>query len=160
MCIILPISHIPCTHTTAIWQHCINATRCGSDALQPCSDVKQHEKAVLTRRPCEDCSSQRNLARRGGVAERGNGGPITSSESDLKTNDLDDDADDSGYHSDVILEEDEASDRDECPLSPKALAPPQIRAKANRQRKHTSNHRALTRKPSWKPNLKRELSLE
>lgn len=160
MCIILPVSHIPCTHTIAIWQHCIHATRCGPDALQPCSDVKQHERAVLTRRPCEDCSSQQNLVRRGGIAERGYGSPIIGSEPDLKTNDLDDDADDSGYHSDVIHEEDEASDRDDCPLSPKALAPPQIRAKANRQRKHTSNHRALTRKPSWKPNLKKDLSFE
>lgn len=161
MCIILPVSHVPCTHTTAIWQHCIEAAQCGPYGLQPCSDVKQHAKAVLTRRPCEECSDQRHFARRGGVAERGNTSSITPLEPGLKTNDLDDDADDSGYHSDVIHEEDEASDHDECPISPKAQAPPQIRVKANRQRKHgSSNHRALTRKPSWKPNLKRDLNFE
>ncbi|EAT90881.2 hypothetical protein SNOG_01232 [Parastagonospora nodorum SN15] len=151
MCVILPVSHIPCTHTVAIWQHCIDATRSGRNGVKPCWNVKQHEKSVITRRLCEDCSGQRFFARRGGVAERGNGSPTPSPAAN-------DSADDSGYHSDVIHEEDEASDRDECPLSPKALAP---RTKPNKQRKRTSsNHHSLTRKPSWKPNLKRELDFE
>jgi hypothetical protein len=160
MCIILPVSHIPCTHTIAIWQHCIDATRSGQDGVKPCWNVKQHEQAVLTRRPCEDCSGQRYFARRGGVAERGHGSPIIAPEGSTKTNG-DDDADDSGYHSDVIHEEDEALEPDECPLSPKAIAPPHPRTKPCRPRKHnSSNHRSLTRKPSWKPNLKRDLNFE
>jgi hypothetical protein len=159
MCIVLPVSHIPCTHTVAIWQHCIEATRFGQVSIKPCWNVKQHERSVITRRPCADCSGQRYFARRGGVAERGNGSSNTTPEGDTKSND--DDANDSGYHSDVIHEEEEASDRDECPLSPKALVPPQLRVKTNEQRKRTSsNHRPLTRKPSWRPNLKRELNLE
>jgi hypothetical protein len=159
MCIILPVSHIPCTHTVAIWQHCIEATRSGQAGIKPCWNDKQHEQSVITRKPCEDCSGERYFMRRGGVAARGNGSPTTTSDPDARPND--DDADDSGYHSDVIHEEDEATDRDECPLSPKALVPPQARTKTNKQRKRTSsNHRTLTRKLSWKPNLKRELHLE
>lgn len=151
MCVILPVSHIPCTHTVAIWQHCIDATRSNRTGVKPCWNIEQHEKSVLTHRLCEDCSGQRFFARRGGVAERGNGSPTPSPAAN-------DSADDSGYHSDVIHEEDEASDHDECPLSPKALAP---RSKPNKQRKRTSsNHHSLMRKPSWKPNLKRELDFE
>ncbi|KAF1918001.1 hypothetical protein BDU57DRAFT_418179, partial [Ampelomyces quisqualis] len=159
MCIILPVSHIACTHTIAIWQHCIDATRYGQDGIKSCWNVKQHEYAVVTRRPCENCSGQRYFVRRGGVADRGNGSPITPpSDLDTKSYGEDDDGDDSGYHSDVIHEEDEASDRDERPLSPKALAPQQSRTKTCRMRKQS--HRSLTRQPSWKPNLKRDLSLE
>jgi hypothetical protein len=89
--------------------------------------------------------------RRGGVAERGNGSPTSTPNETVRSNE-EDDADDSGYHSDVIHEEDEASDHDECPLSPKALVPPRPRTKTNKHRKRTSsNHRPLTRKTSWNP---------
>jgi hypothetical protein len=155
MCNILPISHIPCTHTIAIWQHCIEATRSSLAGMTPCWNVKQHEQAVLTRRPCEDCSGQRWFARRGGVADRGDGSPLTGTTNEDEnrpitppsSNTNDDDADDSGYHSDVIPEE---VSSDECPISPKALAP------RTKPRKH--HHRSLTRKPSWTPNLKRDLN--
>jgi hypothetical protein len=158
MCIILPVSHIPCTHTVAIWQHCIEATRSGQDGIMPCWNVKQQEQAVLTRRPCEECSGERFFARRGGIAERGNGSPTTSSEAEMKSNDKGDATDDSGYYSDVIQEEDELSHR---PLSPKAIAPPHPRTKTCRQRKHNaSSHRTLSHKPSWKPNLKRDLDTQ
>jgi hypothetical protein len=156
MCIILPVSHIPCTHTIAIWQHCIEATRSGIDGVKPCWNVQQHEQAVITRKLCEECSGQRFFARRGGVAERGNGSPSTAAKTNAKAKD--DDADDSGYHSDVIHEEDEGSDLDEPPISPKAMAPTQPRTKTCRPRKRS--HRSLNRKPSWRPNLKRDLSLE
>jgi hypothetical protein len=158
MCVILPVSHISCTHTVAIWQHCIEATRSGQDGIMPCWNIKQQEQAVLTRRPCEECSGERYFARRGGIAERGNGSPATSPEAEMKSNDKGDATDDSGYYSDAIQEEDEVSYR---PLSPKAIAPPHPRMKTYRQRKHNaSNHRTLTHKPSWKPNLKRDLDLE
>jgi hypothetical protein len=153
MCNILPISHIPCTHTIAIWQHCIEATRSSLAGITPCWNVKQHEQAVLTRRPCEDCSGQRWFARRGGVADRGNGSPLTGTTNEdndrpiTPPSNTDDDADDSGYHSDVIPEE---ASSDECPLSPKAVAP------RTKPRKH--HQRSLTRKPSWTPNLKRDLN--
>jgi hypothetical protein len=72
-----------------------------------------------------------------------------------------DDANDSGYHSDIIYEEDEGSDPSERSLSPKTVAPQQAQTKASRHGKHNStSHRSLARKPSWNPNLKRDLSTE
>jgi hypothetical protein len=157
MCIILPVSHIPCTHTVSIWQHCINATRSGASGMKPCWNVRQHERAILTRKLCEDCGGQRFFTRRGGVAERGDGSPPVTPENLEKP--VEDDADDSGYHSDVIHEEDEGSDVDDRPLSPRAIAP-QPQWKPTQRKRNSSNHRSLTRKPSWKPNLKRDFSVE
>jgi hypothetical protein len=157
MCIILPVSHIPCTHTVAIWQHCVEASRTGPDGPQPCWNIKQHEQGIITRSLCGDCSGQRFFARRGGVAERGKGSPVTTPEINAKLND-EEDADDSGYHSDVIHEEEEDSDRAESPLSPRSMSPPMMTC---RQRKRSlSNQRSLNHKQSWRPNLKRDLTLE
>jgi hypothetical protein len=154
MCIILPVSHLPCTHTISIWQYCNDATPSGAGDTHPCWDVRFHERPILTKKLCGDCNAPRLFARRGGIAERGDGSPLRIPEA--YANAKEDDANDSGYHSDVIHEEDECSDLDECPLSPKAMAPPQARPQSCRARKRV--HRSLTRKPSWRPNLKRELS--
>ncbi|KAF2033517.1 hypothetical protein EK21DRAFT_38568, partial [Setomelanomma holmii] len=157
MCIILPVSHISCSHTISIWQHCSDATPSGRGDMRPCQDVRFHERPILTRKLCEDCNGPGYFARRGGVAERGYGNPETPPEAYANAKEEDaDDSGDSGYHSDVIHEEDEYSDPEEYPLSPKAMAPPRAQSKICRARKRS--HLSITRKPSWRPNLKRELN--
>ena len=159
MCIILSVNHISCSHTTAIWQHCIKATPSQLQGKKSCINVRQHERPILTRKLCEDCSGQRLFARRGGVAERGHG--ILTAIPEASTKIEGDEANDSGYHSDIIPEEDESSDLSERSLSPKTIAPPRAQSKMGRPRKrNSSSQRSLNRKPSWRPNLKRDLSLE
>jgi len=156
MCIILPVLHVSCSHTVAIWQHCPKATPTGPKDKKSCMNARQHERPILTRRLCEACSGERTFSRRGGVAERGSGALTNIPETDTKS-EGDSSAADSGYHSDIIYEEDECSNFSDRSLSPKTVAP----RRAQTQRKHNSTgHRSLARKHSWKPNLKRDLSLE
>ncbi|KAH7073661.1 hypothetical protein BKA63DRAFT_38325 [Paraphoma chrysanthemicola] len=154
MCIIIPVSHLSCRHTISIWQYCIGATPSKTSDLRPCQDVRFHERPILTKKACGDCNVPRIFARRGGIAERGDSTSLRSLEP--YANAKEEDANDSGYQSDVIHEEEEHSDLDECPLSPKAVAPPQARPQTSGSRKR--GYRSLTRKPSWRPNLKYELS--
>ncbi|KAF1944886.1 hypothetical protein EJ02DRAFT_301345, partial [Clathrospora elynae] len=156
MCIILPVNHIPCTHTVFIWQHCIDATQTRIHGLQLCRNVQQHDRAILSRKPCENCGGHRFFARRGGVAERGSG----SAEKDERLDDEEADdsgAYDSGYHSDNIYEEDEATDLEDTPLSPRATTPLRMWAK---QRTPPCQRPSLKRNPSWKPSFNHGLGLE
>ncbi|KAH7089770.1 hypothetical protein FB567DRAFT_547329 [Paraphoma chrysanthemicola] len=154
MCIVLPMSHLSCSQTISIWQHCSDATPCGTSASRSCRDVCFHERPILTKKSCGDCNVPRLFTRRGGFAERGDSTSLRSLEP--YANAKEEDANDSGYQSDVIHEEEEHSDLDECPVSPKAVAPPQARPQTSGSRKR--DYRSLTRKPSWRPNLKYELS--
>ncbi|OAL55373.1 hypothetical protein IQ07DRAFT_486265, partial [Pyrenochaeta sp. DS3sAY3a] len=154
MCIILPVSHIPCTHTVSIWQHCIDATRSGVNGITPCWNIRQHERAILSRSHCENCGGARLFARRGGVAERGNGSrPAVPNEPKLIEQD---ETDDSGYHSDVIREEEETSENDEVALSPRATLPPKLQFTHQHGRKRRPSSASVTSKSNWNPNLKRE----
>ncbi|KAF2826512.1 hypothetical protein CC86DRAFT_258071, partial [Ophiobolus disseminans] len=153
MCIILSINHTSCSHTLAIWHHCVNAT---SSQGKSCLNARQHERPILTRKLCEACSGQRIFARRGGVAGQGNGTLTTIAEADAKLEG--DEANDSGYHSDIIYEQDEGSNPSERSLSPKTIAPQRASSKtAGPRKRNSSRQRSLNRKPSWRPNLKRDL---
>ncbi|KAH7393049.1 hypothetical protein BKA66DRAFT_319733 [Pyrenochaeta sp. MPI-SDFR-AT-0127] len=162
MCIVLPIRHISCTHTIFIWQHCVDATRFGMDGQTPCCNVQQNGQTILTRKVCENCGGERYFVRRGGIAERGNGSSSSTLE-DRGTYDQED-AHDSGYNSDVINEEDkeEGSELEDVPVSPKGATTRRLRTKQQVERKarSSSHSRPRTRRPSWKPNLKRELAFE
>lgn len=160
MCIILPVSHTSCNHTIFIWQHCIDATRYGINGQTPCYNVQQHGQVVFSRKLCENCGGERHFARRGGVAERGNGRSPSTLEDDGEYGQ--EDAHDSGYNSDAIHEEVEESDLDDLPISPKAITPRRLQTKQRIERKSraSSNSRPSGRRPSWKPNLKRELTFE
>ncbi|KAF2878441.1 hypothetical protein BDV95DRAFT_22297 [Massariosphaeria phaeospora] len=142
MCIIVAVDHIPCTHTVAIWQQCVNAAR-----GKPCSKIRQHGRPILTRKRCYNCGGPRYFARRGGIADRGRGS-TTSGMQEFKPDFSD--ANDSGYHSDVIHEEEEKED--ELDLSPRSIQGPGLM-----QKEETRSHRSPSRKPTWRPNLKHEL---
>lgn len=157
MCIILPVDHIPCTHTVAIWQHCVNAPR-SFTGLKPCSRIRQHARPILTRKQCFHCGGPRYFARRGGIAERGNGSPTLSEPGEEKEEM--NESYDSGYHSDVIHEEDEDVDDAESSVSPRASAVPTKRWRDVPRQRSPSNHRSHNRRPSWRPNLKRDLNTE
>ncbi|CAO2648490.1 Nn.00g077570.m01.CDS01 [Neocucurbitaria sp. VM-36] len=163
MYIILPISHIPCTHIVSKWQHCSVATLAGNNSLQPCWDIRHHDRAIPTCDIREKCDGARFIARRNGVAERGNGSrPATPDEHDSSS--IHDEAEDSGYQSEVTHEEEDekAFDHEDIPLSPRATAPPRVRGRRQRteRKQKSANHRPSMRKASWRPNLKRELALD
>ncbi|KAH7117922.1 hypothetical protein B0J11DRAFT_417782, partial [Dendryphion nanum] len=164
MCHILSVDHTPCKHTVAIYQHCIDAPKSRSQGQAACSNIKQHSRAILTRKPCAGCGGPRFFARRGAIAERGLG---TTTLADLiteKENEKADlsDANDSGYHSERA---EDAEEDDDFPLSPKTSAL-NVKSWRRRLRKRDleSRERYLSsskgRKPSWMPNLKQELSDE
>ncbi|KAF2789590.1 hypothetical protein K505DRAFT_200851, partial [Melanomma pulvis-pyrius CBS 109.77] len=161
MCVILPVDHLSCTHTVAIWQHCIDAPRSRVHTLGPCSHIRQHPRPILTRKLCYNCGGPRYFARRGGIAERGRGSSETIPEEEEKEEKEEhNDPNDSGYASDAIMEEDE--DADSFSLSPRS---PRIASNvwSGKQNAHaakqtgTLRYRSPSRKPSWKPSLKREL---
>jgi hypothetical protein len=157
MCIILPVDHIPCTHTVAIWQHCTKAVRY-AQGMKPCSRIRQHARPILTRKLCVHCGGPRYFSRRGGIAERGSGSPVKSTASEEK--DDGNESYDSGYHSDVIHEEDEGEQED-ITMSPTASMVPAKRSReAPRQRSSSRTRSPSGRRPSWRPNLKQELSAE
>lgn len=170
MCIILPVDHIPCTHTVAIWQHCIKAPRSKAYGLSPCSRIRQHARPILTRKLCINCGGPRFFARRGGIAERGRLNELVIHD---KADEEQWEANDSGYHSDAILEEDE--DDIESTVSPRTSRLPvrafrirdsdrenDSRSSSRTLRSHQSRSRSRSRTPSrrssWRPNLKHELT--
>ncbi|KAF2471297.1 uncharacterized protein BDR25DRAFT_342587 [Lindgomyces ingoldianus] len=174
MCIILPVDHLPCTHTVAIWQHCINAPRSKIHGLAPCSHIRQHPRPILTRKLCFHCGGPRFFARRGGIAERGKG----SGSAGLRKKVSLGDPEDSGYHSDSIIGEDEVEDdwngnennEDEqenencspCHKRPHRSFSQTIHARRENEKERNETRRKPeaipTRKPSWRPNLKAELA--
>lgn len=164
MCITLSINHRACSHTVTIWYHCCKATLSGSKGKQSCIKTREHDRPIFTRKLCENCRGQRIFSRRGGVAEQGNGTLATITEADVKSDvkSEGDEGNDSGYHSDIIYEEDEGSSgASERSFSPKTIAPQRVPSTTTRLRKRNiPSNRTLTRKPSWKPNLKRDMTLE
>lgn len=157
MCIILPVDHVPCTHTVAIWQHCTKAIR-SAQGMKPCSRIRQHARPILTRKLCVHCGGPRYFTRRGGIAERGSGSPTKSNASEEK--DDGNESYDSGYHSDVIHEEDEGESED-ITMSPTASIIPAKRSRESPRQRSSSRTRSPSgRRPSWRPNLKHELSAE
>lgn len=164
MCIILPVDHITCTHTIAIWQHCVNAPKTKRHSLAPCQRIRQHARPILTRKLCINCGGPRFFARRGGIAERGWQTAETISEREEKSSGEESDAE---YDSDVIMEEDE--DDLDLAISPRGSIAT-VRAgrskkskkdeETRRTRRDMSSHRSRSRGPSWKPNLKKELTRE
>ncbi|KAF2688589.1 hypothetical protein K458DRAFT_400748 [Lentithecium fluviatile CBS 122367] len=157
MCIILPVDHIPCTHTVAIWQHCIKAARSAS-GMKPCSRIRQHPRPILTRKLCVHCGGPRYFARRGGIADRGRGSPTMSSVSEEK--DDRSESHDSGYHSDVIHEEEEYGQDDSTASPTASVVPAKKLREAPRGRSSSRPRSPTSRRPSWRPNLKREMSAE
>lgn len=158
MCVILPVDHIPCTHTVAIWQHCINAPRSKAYGLGPCQRVRQHARPIVTRKLCINCGGPRFFARRGGLAERGSGSNGTIAEEEGS------DEIDSGYQSDVIFEEDEDVDIELSPRSSRAIKGEQSSDKELEarlaERGFKTCYTSQSRRRSWRPNLKRDLSEE
>lgn len=168
MCVILPVDHLSCTHTVAIWQHCIDAPRSKAYGLEPCRRIRQCSRPILTRKKCIHCGGPRFFARRGGIAERG-----AMSQRFVKEKEESRwlEANDSGYHSDAILEEEEPEDADDFEISPRAT--PQVPFKSRKRResidevisprssvRDLKQQRPLSRKSSWRPNLKHELTRE
>ncbi|ORY01499.1 hypothetical protein BCR34DRAFT_592228 [Clohesyomyces aquaticus] len=136
MCIILPVDHVPCTHTVAIWQHCVNAPRSRTQSFELCSHIRQHPRPIVTRKLCFHCGGPRFFARRGGIADRGRG---STASADLRKMDYLGDPEDSGYASDAIIEEEEeeqeeqeedteyeeeVDEEDDSDLSPRHTLPP------------------------------------
>ncbi|KAF2016633.1 hypothetical protein BU24DRAFT_409721 [Aaosphaeria arxii CBS 175.79] len=173
MCIILPVDHIVCTHTVAVWQHCINAPRSKAYGLKPCGKIRQHSRPIVTRKKCPHCGGPRFFARRGGLAERGRGSPepLTSVEEKEERRSMDED---SGYHSEAIIEEDEDVTDDDIPISPKASAVHlrdlrwqqrqyrEAEAKLSERRQSHDRVMSPTRRsrPTWRPSLRKEPSEE
>ncbi|KAF2264267.1 hypothetical protein CC78DRAFT_246023 [Lojkania enalia] len=161
MCIILPVDHLPCTHTVAIFQHCVDAPRSRLRGLGPCSKVRQHSRPIITRKLCINCGGPRYFARRGGIAERGVSGLQLRKRGGSDPND-------SGYHSDIIEEEEEediASETTDSAISPRASVARTSWKPLHRHNYSTDSffpdpHRLslLAKRSSWKPNLKHELS--
>lgn len=155
MCIIIPIDHMLCSHTVAIWQHCANAPR-SVFGHKPCSHIRQHGRPILTRKICHNCGGPRFFARRGGLAARGSGssvlGRVKEQHEDLS------EQYDSGYQSDLIPEADDEADFDDASLSPLQQAA-SVRKWRDLSRQRLSNiPRSSGQKSNWRPNLKRDLS--
>ncbi|KAF2640881.1 hypothetical protein P280DRAFT_370187, partial [Massarina eburnea CBS 473.64] len=148
MCVVLPVDHVPCSHTVAIWQHCIHALR-SCAGLKPCSRIRQHARPILTRKLCIHCGGPRYFARRGGIAERGNGSRAIAEKKELGS------PYDSGYCSDIIHEEEEGYETDST-LSPRAAKVPTTWRAVSRQNS-PSTRQPHSHSSSWKPNLKNEL---
>lgn len=150
MCIAVPVDHARCNHTIALWQHCANALRSLS-GLKPCSRVRQHTRPILIRKLCIHCGGPRHFTRRGGIAARGTGSNAMPKKVEWAS------PYDSGYASDVILEEEEEDyDSDET-LSPRARKVPSSWPTVSRQ-SSSSTYRSQKRESGWSPNLKRELT--
>jgi hypothetical protein len=151
MCVVLPVDHIPCSHTIAIWQHCINAFRSFS-GLKPCSRIRQHARPILTRKLCVHCGGPRYFARRGGIAARGNAHHAIAEKKEPGS------PYDSGYCSDIIDEEEESYESDST-LSPRSGKFPTTEWQAVSRQSSASTRRTHSRCSSdWNPNLKEELT--
>ncbi|KAF2205407.1 hypothetical protein GQ43DRAFT_428098 [Delitschia confertaspora ATCC 74209] len=61
MCIILPIDHLTCTHTVAIFHHCPRAPTTKLLGPAPCNRIRQHSRPILTRKLCVNCGGPRVL---------------------------------------------------------------------------------------------------
>jgi len=127
-------------------------------AFQLFRDTSEHDTTFEVDGLFETCTRSRSFARRGGVADRGEGSHFTSPSKRRKASDG---ASDSlVYQRDVIHEEHENTDST-CPpsppLSPKTIALPRMRTRQRGERKRNGHsHSSSKRRPSWKPNLKNE----
>lgn len=64
MCVIIPIDHIACTHTVAVWQHCPKAPKSPYRSKRvACPKVRQHPRPILTRKRCFNCGGPRVFQR-------------------------------------------------------------------------------------------------
>ncbi|PSN68366.1 hypothetical protein BS50DRAFT_463760, partial [Corynespora cassiicola Philippines] len=158
MCFLLRLDHITCGHSTALEQHCVNAPLSKIRGTKRCSTVRQHSRPILTRQKCAHCNGPRYFARRGGLADRGgkNNAATVMPHERMESHD-------SGYVSAVIHEEDEEDEGDQgdeeeeedYALSPRASRA--VKPKQREQPKPPARLRSPGRRPSWRPNLKREL---
>ncbi|KAF2003024.1 hypothetical protein P154DRAFT_561517 [Amniculicola lignicola CBS 123094] len=177
MCVVIPVTHLACTHTEIVWQYCIETTKTEVHGIEPCSHEREHARPIMTRKLCYTCGGQRYFARRGGIAERGSGSEVSFLEmlgqKDFSVKMLgkrEDYADqtDSGYHSEITLEEMDGVDSEEdeeFPLSPKTS--PTTSTRLRRARKHSNLNRGFQTPRSapssegcWSPKLKTELEKE
>jgi hypothetical protein len=120
----------------------------------------QRDRSISALELFKSFGDPRPFARRGGIAGRGSGSSLTPPESRWK--ECSEEADDSGYYSHVIHEEDEDTDLEGHPLSPPLSPrsfPPRVRTK-QRKRKPSCERPSLKRRPSWRPNLKHDFIFE
>jgi hypothetical protein len=122
----------------------------------------QRDRSISALELFESFGEPRPFARRGGIAGRGSGSSLTPP--DPRWMEGSEEADDSGYYSHVIHEEEEDEDTDlegyplSPPLSPRSV-PPRVRTK-QRKRKPSCERPSLKRRPSWRPNLKHDFIFE
>jgi len=71
MCIILPVDHLSCTHTVAVWHHCSKAPTTRLFGPAPCGRIRQHSRPILTRKLCYNCGGPRllNFRRSTGIGQ-------------------------------------------------------------------------------------------
>jgi len=141
-----------------IGDHCIEAPPSRDHAFQLFRDTSEHDTVFKVDGLFETCTRSRSFARRGGVADRGEGSHFTSPSKRRKASDGASDG--LVYQRDVIHEEHENTDST-CPpsppLSPKTIALPRMRTRQRGERKRNGHpHSSSKRRPSWKPNLKNE----
>ncbi|KAF2736877.1 hypothetical protein EJ04DRAFT_144437 [Polyplosphaeria fusca] len=165
MCIIIPVDHLSCSHTVAIWHHCKLATRSIVGGWEPCTRIRQHGRPILTRKVCINCGGPKIFPKRGGMAEQD--GCTSSPEKEESADQYD-----SGYHSDIMEEdEDDLSVPHDCTMYPPAWTPIYKRRKCQPEQQniprsvpstyhHTRTSSSMSntssRRTSWRPNLKRE----
>ncbi|KAF2274226.1 uncharacterized protein EI97DRAFT_131692 [Westerdykella ornata] len=162
MCIIVPVDHISCTHTVAIWQHCVNAPKSRTRGLSPCLHIRQHPRPIVTRQLCINCGGPRVFARRGGLADRGWGKSALWEQAEEHNDSA---IKGSRYLHDAIEDEEGDGDSEDLDLEVSPRQPCLRR---------TQSEEAGTRMPywriksvqsqdiraTWQPNLKRELISE
>jgi hypothetical protein len=128
------------------------------------ANIQQHDRAIFALELFDSFGEPRAFERRGGIAGRGRGSFLASAKEHSRESN--EEANDSGYFSSIIHEEDDVSDSDDGlfspPLSPKTRVPPRVRTKqcSPRKRRGSNERPALKRKPSWRPNLKHDSIFE
>ncbi|KAF2180259.1 hypothetical protein K469DRAFT_291645 [Zopfia rhizophila CBS 207.26] len=127
MCTIIPIDHLSCTHTVAIWHHCRKAPRTKLFGPAPCGRIKQHSRPIMTKKLCYNC-----------------GGPRIFPTKSMKymTMGMLNDGIDSGYESGSVIVEEEEEDEDQVPSS---------------TGNDTGDGNMDDEAQAWPPNLKKEL---
>jgi hypothetical protein len=148
----------------SVRKYSLHVTMSRTSSTERPANSRQHNRAIFSLELFDSFGEARAFERRGGIAGRGHGSFPASPQSHSRESS--EEANDSGYFSNIIHEEDEATDADDAllspPLSPKTKVPPRVRTKQRTQRKRrpSGERPSLKRKPSWRPNLKHDSIFE
>lgn len=144
MCVILPVDHLSCSHTVAVWHHCQRAPKTKLLGPAPCGRIRQHTRPILTRKLCHNCGGPRLLNFRksidiGRIKEEESNPPDSGYSTTRES--LDSTPSDKSNHSESITEEEEETE--------------DARLAQSRQSGTSDQENLFRRDPAYRPHIYR-----